>query len=67
MSGNIRARAALAAPLVVSGLLVSGCMGSPTYGTDKTATAQLTGDLTGMFSLKPKTDGGSNTSRAPNW
>jgi hypothetical protein len=55
MSRDIRARAVLAAPLVISGLLVSGCMGSPTYGTDKTAGAQLTTDLTGMFSLKPKT------------
>ena len=54
MSGNIRARAALAVPLIVSGLLVSGCMSSPTYGTDKTQSAQLTSDLTGMFSLKPK-------------
>ena len=58
MSGNIRARAVLAAPLVVSGLLVSGCMSSPTYGTDKTQSAQLTSDLTGMFSLKPKPIGG---------
>lgn len=45
---------ALAAPLVASSLMLSGCMSSPTYGTDKTATAQLTSDLSGMFSMKPK-------------
>jgi hypothetical protein len=35
----------------VSMLAVSGCMGSPTYGTDKTANAQLFEDLSGAFSL----------------
>jgi hypothetical protein len=54
MAENFRARLVLAAPLIASGLLVSGCMGSPTYGTDKTANAQLTSDLSGMFSLKPQ-------------
>jgi len=54
MSGRIGARAALVAPLVVSGLLVSGCMSSPTYGTGTTQTKQLTTDVTTMFSLKPK-------------
>ena len=54
MSGRIGARAAFVAPLVVSGLLVSGCMSSPTYGTGTTQTKQLTTDVTSMFSLKPK-------------
>jgi hypothetical protein len=54
MSGRIGARAILVAPLVVSGLLVSGCMSSPTYGTGTTQTKQLTTDVTTMFSLKPK-------------
>jgi hypothetical protein len=54
MSEHFRARTALIAPLVVSGLLVTGCVGAPTYGTDKTQTEQLTSDLSGMFSMKPK-------------
>ena len=54
MSENFRARAALIAPLVASGLLAAGCVSSPTYGTDKTANEQLASDLSGMFSVKPK-------------
>ncbi|MCP9230501.1 hypothetical protein NMG46_09615 [Mesorhizobium sp. LMG 17147] len=54
MTERTYARVALLAPLVVSGLALSGCMGSPTYGTDKTAGAQLAGDLTGAFSFAPK-------------
>ncbi|MGN6306886.1 MAG: hypothetical protein ACTHNH_18855 [Mesorhizobium sp.] len=46
-------RAALVAPLVVSALALAGCMGSPTYGTDKTAAEQLAGDLSNAFSLAP--------------
>jgi len=42
------------APLVVSGLLASGCMSSPTYGTGTTQNQQLVTDVTGMFSLKSK-------------
>jgi hypothetical protein len=38
----------------VSTLALSGCMGSPTYGTDKTANEQLIEDLTGVLSLAPK-------------
>jgi hypothetical protein len=49
-----RNRLAFVAPLVVSGLALSGCMGSPTYGTDKTASEQLVGDVTGILSLGPK-------------
>jgi hypothetical protein len=51
--GN-RAWLAVLSPLLVSGLALSGCMGSPTYGTDKTANEQLVGDVTGILSLGPK-------------
>ncbi|RWB26365.1 MAG: hypothetical protein EOQ42_27515 [Mesorhizobium sp.] len=54
MTERACARVALLAPLVVSGLALSGCMGSPTYGTDKTASAQLAGDLTSAFTVMPK-------------
>jgi hypothetical protein len=54
MTERTCARVALMAPLVVSGLALSGCMGSPTYGTDKSASAQLAGDLTSAFSVVPK-------------
>lgn len=37
-----------------SALVLSGCMGSPRYGTDKTANEQLVEDLTGILSLAPK-------------
>jgi hypothetical protein len=63
MSGRIGARTILAAPLVVSGLLVSGCMGGPTYGTGVSANEQLASDVTNMFSLKPK--GPSTAEYAP--
>jgi hypothetical protein len=45
---------ALLAPLVASGLALSGCVSSPTYGTDKTANEQLVGDLSSAFSLAPQ-------------
>ena len=35
--------------IVVSGMALGGCMGSPTYGTDKTANQQLVEDLTGIL------------------
>jgi hypothetical protein len=54
MTGKIYARAALLAPLLVSAIALSGCMSSPTYGTDKTAGEQLLGDLSGAVSLTPK-------------
>lgn len=54
MSGRISAHAIAVAPLVVSGLLVSGCVSSPTYGTGTTQTMQLTSDVTNILSLKPK-------------
>ncbi len=49
-----RNRLVLLAPFAVSALALSGCMGSPTYGTDKTASEQLVGDVTGILSLGPK-------------
>jgi hypothetical protein len=48
------ARLWLGAPMLASGLMLAGCMGSPTYGTDKTATEQLANDVTGILSLAPK-------------
>ncbi|MFP1633036.1 hypothetical protein ACLB6G_14990 [Zhengella sp. ZM62] len=43
---------AISAGLAATAL--SGCMSSPTYGTDKTANEQLLEDLSGMVSLAPK-------------
>ena len=37
---------------VCAAALVSGCMSSPTYGTGKSANAQLLGDLTGVISTE---------------
>jgi hypothetical protein len=42
------------APLLVSAVALSGCMSSPTYGTDKTSGEQLMDDLSGAVSLVPK-------------
>lgn len=56
MTDRISARAALLASLAFSGLALTGCMSSPTYGTDKSATEQLASDLTNVMSLKPKTN-----------
>jgi hypothetical protein len=47
------ARALVLAPLVASGLALSGCISSPTYGTDKTASEQLVGDLSNALSFSP--------------
>src|SRR5687768_16962477 len=54
MTEKARSRATLMAPLVVSSLVLAGCVSSPTYGTDKTSTEQLAGDLTGILSVAPK-------------
>lgn len=53
MIDKYRARVAATASVVVSALAVSGCMSAPTYGTDKTQSAQLVEDVTSMFSFKP--------------
>lgn len=39
--------------LMASGLALSGCMSSPTYGTDKTANEQLAEDLSNAFTFAP--------------
>ncbi len=54
MTERHHARIALLVPLMVSGLALSGCMSSPTYGTDKTAGEQLADDLSNAFSFAPK-------------
>ncbi|MBN9270674.1 MAG: hypothetical protein J0J15_10575 [Mesorhizobium sp.] len=53
MTDGYHVRLAFLAPLIVSGLALAGCVGSPTYGTDKTAGEQLAGDLSNAFSFAP--------------
>jgi hypothetical protein len=53
MDGKHCTRVLVLAPLVASGLALSGCMSSPTYGTDKTANEQLIGDLSNALTLAP--------------
>lgn len=40
--------------VAAAAIALSGCVGSPTYGTDKPADQQLLEDLTGVLSLAPK-------------
>lgn len=47
-------RGASAVALVSSASLLAGCVSSPTYGTDKKASAQLMDDLAGAFNPIPK-------------
>nr|WP_233469520.1 hypothetical protein [Neorhizobium petrolearium] len=44
------------AGILASTLTLSGCLGSPTYGTDKTALEQLTDDLGSAVSIGGKED-----------
>jgi hypothetical protein len=37
-----------------AGVMLAGCVGSPTYGTGKSANAQLVEDVTGILSLGPR-------------
>lgn len=53
MTGDRRSGIAAAAGLAIAGAALSGCMGSPTYGTDKTAGEQLVGDVSSILSLAP--------------
>ncbi len=53
MTDKNRGRAALLASLSASGLLLAGCVSSPTYGTDKTATEQLATDLSSALTFAP--------------
>lgn len=45
------------AAAICAAALASGCMGSPTYGTDKTANQQLMQDLGSILSVAPKSKG----------
>lgn len=47
-------RSASALALLASAALLSGCMSSPTYGTGKTANAQLIDDIGGALNPMPK-------------
>ncbi len=49
-----RAGIAAACGASVAAAALSGCMSSPTYGTDKTATQQLVGDVTNILQIGPK-------------
>lgn len=51
---NLRMRLLAAGALVAAAGMASGCMSSPTYGTDKTASSQLMSDLGSITSLKDK-------------
>ncbi|MDK1384505.1 hypothetical protein QN224_03685 [Sinorhizobium sp. 8-89] len=52
MTRELRVVASIAA-IVAGGLVLSGCIGGPTYGTDKTAGEQLLDDLGSAVSLAP--------------
>lgn len=65
MTAKFRVRTIMVAPVMASGLFVAGCVGAPTYGTDKTATEQLTSDISGMFSMKPRSTGVSDYKPRP--
>lgn len=53
MTRELRLFASVAA-IMASGLVLSGCIGGPTYGTDKTAGEQLMDDLGSAVSIAPK-------------
>lgn len=53
MTDTHRGRLAVLASLATSGLLLAGCVSSPTYGTDKTATEQLATDLSSALTFAP--------------
>ena len=50
MTRELRVFASVAA-ILTSGLVLSGCIGGPTYGTDKTAGEQLMDDLGSVASF----------------
>lgn len=52
MTGN-RRTGFVAAGLMIGATALSGCMSAPTYGTDKTSTEQLVGDVSNILSLGP--------------
>jgi hypothetical protein len=51
---NAVVRLAAGAAIVATVALTSGCMSSPTYGTDKTSSEQLATDLSNIFSFSSK-------------
>ena len=51
---DVRARLLVGGSLVAAAALLSGCMDSPTYGTDKTANSQLMSDMSGILSFRAK-------------
>lgn len=53
---HTHARLAVSAPLIVSAVVLAGCMGSPTYGTGTQAHEQLLSDVTGVLSIAPNKD-----------
>lgn len=53
MTRELRLFASVAA-IMTSGLVLSGCIGGPTYGTDKTAGEQLMDDLGSAVSIAPQ-------------
>ena len=57
IQGNTTRRGApilISVSLVSMSALLAGCMSSPTYGTDKTASEQLLEDVTGILAIGPK-------------
>ncbi|MCO5062950.1 MAG: hypothetical protein M9924_00885 [Rhizobiaceae bacterium] len=62
-SNGTALKAILAGSAVASAFLVSGCMSSPTYGTDKTATEQLIDDVSNITKLTP--DGKTSITYTP--
>lgn len=52
-TNGIAMRAVLAGAAMTSAFLLTGCMSSPTYGTDRTATEQLLSDVTNITKLTP--------------
>lgn len=53
-SNRTTIRAVMAGSAMTSALLLSGCMSSPTYGTDKTASEQLLTDVSNITKLAPE-------------
>lgn len=50
---HVHGRLAISAPLIVSGFMLAGCVGSPTYGTGTPAAEQLLSDVTGVLQIAP--------------
>ena len=62
---DFRARLVVGGSLVAAAALLSGCMNSPTYGTDKTANSQLMSDVSGILSVQGEEEGGDRLYAAP--